>query len=190
MDGMMTFLRRFAYELRYIRRPPWDSGIVPPEVEAFIRDTSPGRALDLGCGTGTSSLALAGAGWQVTGIDFAARAIHIAKEKAASQNLPVEFLLADVLHLPVFPDPFDLILDIGCFHALSSSHKTIYLKQLESLIASGGTWLMYGFINPGKQPGAGIIPADLERVPLKMVKRQDGVDRKARPSAWFWFEEE
>ncbi len=41
-------LRRLDFILRYLRRPAWNSGIVPP-----------GAALDLGCGAGTSSLALA-----------------------------------------------------------------------------------------------------------------------------------
>ena len=35
----------------------------------------PGRALDLGCGTGGNALALAEAGWDVAGVDIAARAI-------------------------------------------------------------------------------------------------------------------
>ena len=68
-----------TFDLWYLRRPPWDSGIVPPEVEDFIRDNAPGHALDLGCGTGTSSLGLAQAGWTVTGVDFARRAISTAK---------------------------------------------------------------------------------------------------------------
>ena len=35
------------YNLRYIRRPPWDSGITPPELQAFLKGLSPGRAIDL-----------------------------------------------------------------------------------------------------------------------------------------------
>jgi SAM-dependent methyltransferase len=184
----MSLIRRISFNLRYFRRPPWDSGIVPPEVEAFIRDTPPGRALDLGCGTGTSSLALARAGWQCTGIDFAPRAIQIAKQKAASQHLLVDFRVANVLHLPPFPSPFNLVLDIGCFHGLSPSEKIVYFNQFKHLLAPNGTWLLYGFFKANKRPGPGLVPADLERIPLKLKIRQDGVDRKARPSAWFWFQ--
>lgn len=191
----MNILRRLAFDLWYLRRPPWDSGIVPPEVEDFIRDhplTVSGQtlrhALDLGCGTGTSSLALAKAGWNVTGVDFASRAIRIARQKARRAGLTIDFIVADVLHLPSHPDPFSIVLDIGCFHGLSPSRKAAYLIQLDRLLAPGGTWLLYGFFKPNESPGPGLLPADLGSIPLKLIKRQDGMDKKIRPSAWFWFQ--
>jgi SAM-dependent methyltransferase len=186
----MNLFRRLTFDLWYLRHPPWDSGIVPPEVEAFIRDAPPGLALDLGCGTGTSSLALVRAGWTVTGVDFARRAILIAKHKARLANLTVDFHVADVTRLPelLFTIPYDLVLDIGCFHSLSPSGKAAYLNQLDRLLAPGGTWLLYGFFKPGERPGPGLTPANLESIRLKLTKRQDGVDRNVRPSAWFWFQ--
>jgi SAM-dependent methyltransferase len=186
----MNFLRRLTFDLWYIGHPPWDAGIVPPEVEAFIREHPPGRALDLGCGTGTSSLALARAGWKVSGVDFAPRAIHIAKEKASVPNLSVDFHVAEVTRLPPFlcTIPYDLVVDVGCFHGLSAVGKAAYLTQLDPLLASGGTWLLYGFFKPEVGPGPGLIPADLENIHLKLIKRQDGMERNVRPSAWFWFQ--
>jgi SAM-dependent methyltransferase len=184
----MNVFRRLGFSLWYFHRPPWDSGIVPPELEDFIRDNPPGIALDLGCGSGTSSLALAKAGWRVTGIDFAPRAIRIAKQKARQQILKVDFRLADVLHLPLLPDPFSLVLDIGCFHSLSPAGKLTYLEQLPRLLAPGGTWMLYGFFKSEGAPGPGLVGSDLERSSrqLSLLKRQDGTDRKSRPSAWFW----
>jgi hypothetical protein len=36
-------------------KPDWDTGVTPPEVTtALDAFTQPGRALDLGCGTGTN----------------------------------------------------------------------------------------------------------------------------------------
>jgi SAM-dependent methyltransferase len=186
----MSLLQRLSYDLRYLRHPPWDSGIVPPEVEAFIRDTAPGRALDLGCGTGTSSLALASAGWQVTGIDFAPRAIRMARQKASHQNVRVDFRIAEVTRLPALRDPFNLVLDIGCFHSLSPASKSTYIHQLERLLVPNGTWLLYGFFKAEHKNGPGLEPADLERIPLKLKRHQDGVDRKDKPSTWFWFQKE
>jgi SAM-dependent methyltransferase len=187
----MNRIRHLSFAFWYLRRPPWDSGIVPPEVVEFIRDTPPGRALDLGCGTGTSSLALASAGWRVTGVDFVPRAIAIAKRKARNKNLAVDFLVADVNRLPdsLFSTLYDLILDIGCFHGLSPSDKHTYLAQLPSLLAAGGTWLLYGFFKPEVSAGPGLVTADIEQAQrvLELVKRQDGVDRKGRASAWLWF---
>jgi hypothetical protein len=90
-------------------------------------------------------------------------------------------------------------LDIGCFHGLAAEQKQKYLDNLEILLIPGGNWLMYGFFKGTRLPGfsklwepgaSGLLEADIEGVQqrLTLVKRQDGMDKKARPSAWFWFE--
>jgi cyclopropane fatty-acyl-phospholipid synthase-like methyltransferase len=179
----MNFLRRLTFQLFYLRHPPWESGIVPPEVEDFIANNPPSRALDLGCGTGTSSIALAKAGWTVTGIDFVPRAIRMAKRKAKAAGLTVDFRLGDAAHLrsPLFTSPFSLILDIGCYHGLSPSDQSAYFNQLDHLLAPGGTWLLYGFFKLDESPiqGTGLN--------LELEKRADGMDKVRRQSAWFWF---
>lgn len=186
----MDLLRRLSFILWYYRCPPWESGIVPPEVKDFIQTHPSGRALDLGCGSGTSSIALAQAGWDVTGVDFVPSAIRRARQKAQAAGLEVDFRLADVTRLGDPPIQFDLVLDIGCFHGLSSAGKSAYLKQLEHLLLPGGSWLLYGFFKPQETVGPGLVPADVERAALRLrlLRRQDGQDRGDRPSAWFWFQ--
>lgn len=181
-------LRRFFFNLRYLHCPPWDTGIVPPEIETLLLKLPPGRALDLGCGTGTSSLALAQAGWQVTGVDFAARAIRKARQKAVRAGLKVDFYTGDVTRLDGVRGPFELALDIGCFHSLSPVGKRDYLSRLETLLTTGGHWFLYAFLSPG-QPALSspaVCPADLERIlaQFTLLSRQDGLDRN-RPSAYF-----
>jgi ubiquinone/menaquinone biosynthesis C-methylase UbiE len=178
----MNFLRRLIFSAWYLRHPPWESGIVPPEVVDFIAVSRPGRALDLGCGTGISSLALAKSGWSVTGIDFVPRAIRLAKRKAKSAGLTIDFRVGDVSHLPysLFNSPFSLVLDIGCFHSLSPLDQSNYLDQLNQLLARGGTWLLYGFFKPTESP------VDTSNKYLELIKHQDGTDKKGRPSAWLW----
>jgi ubiquinone/menaquinone biosynthesis C-methylase UbiE len=179
----MNLLRRLTFNLWYLRHPPWESGIVPPEVVDFIATTEPGRALDLGCGTGTSSLALSSAGWQVTGVDFVPRAISIAKRKAKTAGLTVDFRVGDVAHLPrsLFSSLYSLVLDVGCFHGLSPSDQSAYLDQLDRLLSPGGIWLLYGFFKPNE------LPIDDTRKHLELIKREDGTDKKGRPSAWLWY---
>jgi ubiquinone/menaquinone biosynthesis C-methylase UbiE len=179
----MNWLRRLTFQLFYLRHPPWESGIVPPEVEDFIANNVPDRALDLGCGTGTSSIALAKAGWTVTGIDFVPRAIRMAKRKAKSAGLTVDFRVGDAAHLPssLITSPFSLILDIGCFHGLSSSDQSDYINQVDRLLAPGGIWLLYGFFKPNESP------VEAAHANLELLKRVDGWDKINRQSAWFWF---
>ncbi len=56
----------------------------------------PGRALDLGCGSGGNAVWLAKRGWRVTGVDFSGVAIEKARMRAAESRVVVEFLVSDV----------------------------------------------------------------------------------------------
>jgi 2-polyprenyl-3-methyl-5-hydroxy-6-metoxy-1,4-benzoquinol methylase len=55
-----------------------------------------GRALDLGCGTGTDSIYLAQHGWDVTGVDMVPEALAIARRRAAAAGVKAHFVLGDV----------------------------------------------------------------------------------------------
>ena len=191
VGGFLEYMvRRLFYLLKYFGAPPWDTGISPPELFAYIRSTPPGRALDLGCGTGTNAITLAHHGWQVTGIDFIGKAIRAAHSKARSQGLNIDFLVGDVTHLENIHGIFDLILDIGCFHNLPRVSKVKYVQNLELLLAPNGTFLLYGFTNEAPDTETGITPNDLELIQnlLTLVDRNDGTDRGQRPSAWFTFQ--
>jgi ubiquinone/menaquinone biosynthesis C-methylase UbiE len=174
----------------YLRRPPWDSGISPPELFAFIASHPPGRAIDLGCGTGTNVITLAQNGWNVTGVDFIPKAIRIAKRKLKNANLHADLRVGDVTNLRGITAPFDLALDIGCFHGLENKSK--YLDALDRLLAPGGHWLLYGFFKPASlHPGPGLDAASVDLIHARgfsMLSRTDGFDKKNRPSAWFLFQ--
>lgn len=186
----MKFLRRLFFNLWYFLKPPWDTGISPPELISFIESQPPGRALDLGCGTGTNVITLAKHGWEVIGVDFAASAIHIARRKAQQACVQVDLRVADVTKLEAVSGPFELILDMGCFHGLSQQGKRDYISSLERLLAPGGTYLMYGFFKHREDSGPGLVITDIDRLEenFRLVDRQDGTERGIRPSAWFKFQ--
>jgi cyclopropane fatty-acyl-phospholipid synthase-like methyltransferase len=184
-------LRRLFYEYFYFRRPPWDTGISPPELMEFINTHPPGRALDLGCGTGTNAITLAQHGWQVVGVDFVGRAIRAARRKAKQAGVQVDFHADDVTRLRGISDPFDLVLDIGCLHSLTTKQKADYLENLTRLLVQQGTFLLYAFIAESEPAqGTGLTPTDLGLLfsRLHLVQRVDGADRGARPSAWFTYQ--
>ena len=129
---------------------PWDSGVSPPELIEVIegaRRLPAGRALDLGCGTGTTSVYMASKSWQVTGVDFVPRAIRAARARTAAAGLSVAFLVGDVtrLHeLPIEPG-FDLLFDQGCFHSLPEAAQPAYAREVTRMARSGATYLLYAF---------------------------------------------
>lgn len=189
----MNLLRRLFFRIFYLRNPPWDTGITPPEVMAFIEEHPPGRALDLGCGTGTNAITLAQHGWEVTGIDFVPRAIKKARDKARQAGLNIDFRVGDATRLEGIAGPFHLILDIGCFHGLTYESKVDYTGNLEELLAPDGTFMMYAYFRLPDESSTlfrgGLEEDDLELLGknLRLVKRQDGSERGWRPSAWFWY---
>lgn len=183
-------LRRLTFNLWYLFRPPWDRGISPPELFDFMASHPAGRALDLGCGTGTNVITLAQHGWQVTGVDFAPRAVQKARRKVAAAGVHADVRLGDVTRLEGISGPFDLALDMGCFHGLPD--HAAYLAQLGRVLAPGGFWLLYAMLKStaqGARPG--LTPDDLEQVAssgFALVSRQDGFNRGMIPSAWFVYQ--
>ena len=71
---------------------------------------APARVADLGCGTGSVSLLLAGAGHEVHGVDLSPRMVDLARGKAAAAALPVRFGVADAARPPLAPGSVDVVL--------------------------------------------------------------------------------
>jgi ubiquinone/menaquinone biosynthesis C-methylase UbiE len=183
--------RRIYFDLLYLfSDPPWDTGFSPPELLEFIEKHAPGMAIDIGCGTATNVITLAQAGWQVTGVDFAPHAIKIAKRKVRKAGAQAELLVRDATKLEGISGPFDLALDMGCFHGLRDK-KADYLSELERVLAPGGYWLMYGFFKPDPDSDSpGLVQSDLELIATTMSLRwrRDGYEKEERPSAWFLYQ--
>lgn len=182
---------RWGFEWRYWRgRTPWDTQITPPEVMEFIAHTPPGRALDLGCGTGTNAVTLARHGWQVTGVDFAPKAIRAARRKAAAQGLEISFHAADVTDLRMLTGLYDYVLDIGCLFVLREADRVKYAQELSRLTRPQAWYMLYAWLpRPWKGGFMGISPEELESLigGQFMKVRQVIGEERGFPSAWYWF---
>ncbi len=187
----MNFFKRLFFKVFYLFTPPWDTNLTPPELLQFIQQHPPGRALDLGCGTGTNVLALARHGWQATGVDFVPKAIRKARRKAVQAGVQVNFLVDDVTRLTELSPPFDLILDIGCFHSLNPTGQQAYRHNVARLLAPGGSYLLYTFTQSGEADSdRGVAEADLALFDshMELISRSDGTDRGSRASAWLHYQ--
>jgi cyclopropane fatty-acyl-phospholipid synthase-like methyltransferase len=148
-------------------RTPWDTGVTPPEVVELVEGKTPlppGRALDLGCGTGNEVAYLARHGWTATGVDL----VQVAIDRAASkiEGLPnAAVRRGDVTKLGEMglDGPFDLVLDLGCFHSLSSDGRDAYAAGVGSLTATGAVLFMFAFATrlPWSLVGTGVTPGEM-----------------------------
>lgn len=141
------------WNFAYLFRPPWDSGHPPEELVRLVEsgELAPGRAIDLGCGTGTSVIYLAQHGFDVTGVDIAPRAIAKAKRKAQAAGVAVTLRVGDVCDLRGIEGPFDLAIDNGCFHSLPPQKRQAYVETLVRLLAPGGYYLLECFLREENQ---------------------------------------
>jgi SAM-dependent methyltransferase len=154
----MALVQRL-YERAYRRgKTPWDTGIPPPELVEVIEGPmalEPGRALDLGCGTGTNVIYLVQHGWTAVGVDFSSHAIESARRKADWVS-GATFVEGDVTRLSELgvEGPFDLVLDIGCFHSIVPSRRDAYVREAARVTRPGSQLMIFAFGPRLKLPGA------------------------------------
>jgi SAM-dependent methyltransferase len=99
--------------------------------------------LDLGCGPGRHSLAMARLGGRVTGVDRTACYLDEARRRAAAERLDVEFVLADMRSF-VRPGAFDgvasLSTSFGYFDDPSDDRRV--LQNVRRSLRDGGRLVM------------------------------------------------
>jgi SAM-dependent methyltransferase len=155
--------RRASYALAYrTGKTPWDTGITPPELVELIEGPSalaPGRALDLGCGTGTNVAYLARYGWTAIGVDASRRAIATAERRVSSVP-SASVIRGDVTRLGELPvdDRFDLVLDIGCYHSIPRHRRDDYAAGLADRTDADATLFVFAFAGRGL---VGVTPREM-----------------------------
>jgi cyclopropane fatty-acyl-phospholipid synthase-like methyltransferase len=134
-------------------------------------------------------ITLAKAGWQVTGVDFVSHAIQIARRKVHQAGVTADLRVGDVTRLENLRGPFDLILDIGCYHGISTPGKQAYRENLMRLLAPTGDFLMYSIFRQADENRPGMLEEDIQLFfrDFDLLNRQNSLDNRGRRSAWFIF---
>ncbi|MCV7385862.1 class I SAM-dependent methyltransferase [Mycolicibacter longobardus] len=161
-------LFRAMYRLGFT---PWDGHALARGLRNLVESEPgvalpPSTALDLGCGTGDNSIYLAQNGWQVTGVDFAPRALRTARAKAQAGKASVRFVCTDITELSSagVGDDFALVVDSGCIHGMSDSDRASYVRQVNAVTAPDSRLLIVAFA-PGALFGVrGIDEAEIQRL--------------------------
>lgn len=122
----------------------WESDFI----EEFM--TKKGRVLDIGCGAGRETIALARLGFNVVGIDVSPKMIERAKENARKEGLSIKFEDRSAAELG-YPDmSFDYILFSRGVYSFIPTHalRVRVLSELKRLLTREGIAVFSGYINP------------------------------------------
>lgn len=100
----------------------------------------PGTTADLGCGTGTFSLALAACNHRVVGIDLSSNMIRQARSKCAGTSLPVRFEVGNLNDpLPFSDDSLDNVLSVRSIQFVELEH---FIAEIRRVLKPGGRLLL------------------------------------------------
>lgn len=145
---------------------PWDTGIAPPELEAFWSER---RAefgpqdvvLDLGCGTLTNLRFLARQAVKALGVDMAFSALRQGRHRLFQMRdvgHRADILVGDVTRLPLAQNLAAYALDLGCLHTLDVSARPAYVEELCRIIRPSGYYHLFAFQRVSEQ-----APSEEER---------------------------
>src|SRR5207247_1762628 len=96
------------------------------------------RALDVGCGGGILSEALAAEGVIVTGIDPSEQSLEVARQHARRSGLSIDYRLGTAENLASnnFPERFDLVFAVDVLEHVDRLDQT--LGRIAEVLAPGG----------------------------------------------------
>ena len=175
---------------------PWDTGTPDRHLVELVRagGVRPGRTLEVGCGTGTNALWLAGQGFDVLGVDVSRLAIEKARAKP-SKSGRCRFEVLDFLSADPPGGPFDFVFDRGCLHLFDEAEERArFATRVSTRLAPAGKWLsLIGSTEgPPREEGpprrsarevmAAIEPV-LEILELRSIEFD--IEREVLPKAWW-----
>lgn len=121
-----------------------DLGRIPREASLRLLGDGPGRLLDVGCGTGTQTVAFANAGWTVTGVDVSEDMARLARKRG------VETVVCDATALPFGDESFDAVVSVWT-HTDVDGFDTV-LREIHRVLRPEGPFVYVGahpcFIGP------------------------------------------
>jgi SAM-dependent methyltransferase len=139
------------YRLMYrLGLAPWERRDVADSWQPLLDGPEapvPGRALDIGCGSGRDAVYLAKRGWQVTAIDVVDEALAAGRQRAVEEGVDVGWVKGDVGQLDRLGlEPgYSLLYDFGCIQGLTDPARKGAAAGLTRLAAPGAILFLFAF---------------------------------------------
>ena len=102
--------------------------------------------LDAGCGRGRNTLFLSRLGYSMYGCDLSPVALDAARTRSQQENLPINFQVSDLSHLPYADNSFAVAI---CVHVLPYHYKADITKSVRELwrVVQPNGWLYVDFLD-------------------------------------------
>jgi 2-polyprenyl-3-methyl-5-hydroxy-6-metoxy-1,4-benzoquinol methylase len=173
VQGAFDFEHRRFEAARYLR-------ISPALVEDWLADVrlpaeyfAGKRVLDVGCGSGRWTYAMASLGAQVTAVDFCDGAVEMTRE--VTRNVKqVQVLKASLWNLPFQAGQFDFAVSWGVLHHTRNTAEAF--RTIAPLVRTGGHLhvMVYEQRSPLKVAGTELLRTFLRRLPAETRYRLCG----------------
>ncbi|HEX3376854.1 MAG TPA: methyltransferase domain-containing protein [Candidatus Acidoferrales bacterium] len=131
-----------------------------PLLVATASNLTPGKALDLACGTGRNALWLAERGWNVTAVDGASAAIEILQTRAAERSLKINAIVADLekMKFEIEPSRWDFI--VICYYL----QRNLFEPAKLGIVPSGLLLSIVHITEPGEEESPfRLCPGELKK---------------------------
>ncbi|MBO0699074.1 MAG: class I SAM-dependent methyltransferase [Zavarzinella sp.] len=132
---------------------------------------TPGRLIDLGCGTGRLLIHFARRGFSCLGVDLSDAMLDVVRDKAAGEGLAIDLLKANLVELDEVPGAaFDyaacLFSTLGMIRG--ATNRRTFLSHVRRLLRPGGVFVLHvhnaryrfgrGLGRRGSEPGERTMP--------------------------------
>ena len=129
-----VYLRREVLAETYRRRQSTALSLI----DALKLSPAATRALEIGCGAGFCTIALARRGFSVTAVDSATAMVEVASRRVAAEDMAarIQVQLADVRSLPFEDGSFQVVLALGLLAWLDGPQPA--LREIARVTSPGG----------------------------------------------------
>ncbi len=134
-DGKMDMYNHLHARLDGFRQT-----IVPWLNDAMSLDGA--NILEIGCGTGSSTVALAEQGAHVVGVDIDDASLKVARKRSSIYDVNADFHIANAteVHEKFSDRKFDFIIYFACLEHMTHNERLSSMRSTWNMLDSGGLW--------------------------------------------------